>query len=179
MTVALHSTAQYTESTALPNYGSSGSSLAQGTRNSTDAVRRCTVTDRLAWVKTRSWLIPHCLVDLKVNFTLRRLFDCLIVCLFVVRCVSTFMTCQGICLRKLSRRFVTFTFSQQGHFIQILPGPPAHDSATKAESMSLWLLTSCKRRYCHYERMFSQAVGVAPGGSPCFGGGNWRHPPAG
>ena len=43
MTVTLHSTAQCTESTALPNYG-----LAQGTRNSTDAVRRCTVTDRLA-----------------------------------------------------------------------------------------------------------------------------------
>ena len=77
MTVTLHSTAQYTESTALPNYGLAqawlkpGSSLAQGTRNSTDAVRRCTETDRLAWVKTRSWLTLHCLVDLKVNLTLR------------------------------------------------------------------------------------------------------------
>ena len=66
MTVTLHSTAQYTESTALPNFG-----LAQGTRNSTEAVRRCTVTDRLAWVKTRSWLTLRCLVDLKVNLKLR------------------------------------------------------------------------------------------------------------
>ena len=40
---ALHCAVQYTESTALPNSG-----LAQGTGNSTDAVRRCTVTDRLA-----------------------------------------------------------------------------------------------------------------------------------
>ena len=51
MTVTLHSTAQYTESTALPNYGLAQAWLkpgSSGTRNSTDTVRRCTVTDRLA-----------------------------------------------------------------------------------------------------------------------------------
>ena len=65
---ALHCTVHWIYCTAKLWFGSS---LAQGTRNSTDAVRRCTVTDRLAWVKTRSWLILHCLVDLKVNLTLR------------------------------------------------------------------------------------------------------------
>ena len=73
---ALHCTVHWIYCTAKLWFGSS---LAQawlkpgssGTRNSTDAVRRCTVTDRLAWVKTRSWLILHCLVDLKVNLKLR------------------------------------------------------------------------------------------------------------
>ena len=65
---ALHCTVHWIYCTAKLWFGSS---LVQDTRNSTDAVRRCTVTDRLAWVKTRSWLILHCLVDLKVNLTLR------------------------------------------------------------------------------------------------------------
>ena len=71
MTVTLHSTAQYTESTALPNCGLA--QVAQGTRNSTDAVRRRTVTDRLAWVKTRSWLILQCLEEDKVGKETRAL----------------------------------------------------------------------------------------------------------
>ena len=69
MTVTLHSTAigavHWIYCTAKLWFGSSG------TRNSTDDVRRCTVTNRLAWVKTRSWLTLHGLVDLFVNLKLR------------------------------------------------------------------------------------------------------------